>query len=378
MKKMSSLKYGQAGVTLVELMIGLTVGLVVTGGAMTILFGNQKMLLEKGRLDRTQEEFRFATTTITRLVRQANSFSVPNSNDELVINFDRSQRDCLGVSGVSTTNKLKLENNQLLCIRNNEPDKSHVLAKNIGNLQFSYGIQKSGIVAYMPYFKSDASVDTVVEYVWNDITSVQTKIGIAQDGLAKQPALEFIATSHQKSSTASLSSGGESQLTEEELKKLLEDEVKADKKAEEELKAIEEAEEKLKTEEEAARQKALKNLNCIKSALNVKNYDATSPNGKEFSSVAVLNMSWSILELDTNKNTKVEPKSKITISLASSHECSLTNWKIDESGNEKKNFMVLATTSTFNFYADAGSGKYLIINLKNGEDIQSKISFKTP
>lgn len=40
--------------------------------------------------------------------------------------------------------------------------------------------------------------------------------------------------------------------------------------------------------------------------------------------------------------------------------------------------MVLATTSTFDFYADAGSGKYLIINLKNGEDIQSEISFKTP
>src|SRR5690606_6383772 len=159
MKKMSSLKHGQAGVTLVELMIGLTVGLVVTGGAMTILFGNQKMLLEKGRLDRTQEEFRFATTTITRLVRQANSFSVPNSNDELVINFDSSQRDCLGVSGVSTTNKLKLENNQLLCIRNNEPDKSHVLAKNIGSLQFSYGTQQSGAVTYNSYFSAGTTVN---------------------------------------------------------------------------------------------------------------------------------------------------------------------------------------------------------------------------
>lgn len=174
MKKISSFKYAQAGVTLVELMIGLTVGLVVTGGAMAILFGNQKMLLEKGRLDRTQEEFRFATTTITRLIRQANSFSVPASNNELVINFDRNQRDCLGMSGESgsSMNTLKLDNNQLLCIRNNDPDKSYVLAKNIGNLQFSYGIQKSGIVAYMPYFKSDASVDTVVEYVWNDITSI--------------------------------------------------------------------------------------------------------------------------------------------------------------------------------------------------------------
>lgn len=379
MKKMSSLKHTQAGVTLVELMIGLTVGLVVTGGAMAILFGNQKMLLEKGRLDRTQEEFRFATTTITRLIRQANSFSVPASNNELVINFDRNQRDCLGMSGESgsSMNTLKLDNNQLLCIRNNDPDKSYVLAKNIGNLQFSYGIQKSGVVAYTPYFKSDASVDAVVEYVWNDITSIQTKISIVQASLAKQPALEFIATSHQKSSIANLSSGGESQLTEEELKELLKEQEEADKRAEEELKAIEEAEEAAEAAEEAARKKALENLDCIKSALNVKNYDAT-PNGKEFSSVAVLNMSWSILELDTNKNTKVKPKSKITISLASSHECSLTNWKIDESGNEKKNFMVLATTSTFDFYADAGSGKYLIINLKNGEDIQSEISFKTP
>lgn len=375
MKKMSSLKHTQAGVTLVELMIGLTVGLVVTGGAMAILFGNQKMLLEKGRLDRTQEEFRFATTTITRLIRQANSFSVPASNNELIINFDSSQRDCLGVPGVSSTNKLKLENNQLLCIRNNDPDKSYVLAKNIGNLQFSYGIRKSGIVAYTPYFKSDASVDTVVEYVWNDITSVQTKISIVQAGLAKQPALEFIATSHQKSSTANLSSGGESQLTEEELKKLLEEEAKADKKAEEELKAIEEAEEAAEAAEEAARKKALENLDCIKKALTVSNF-LKLQQGTDFDSNASWTKSW--LDLEDELEKKIAKKSKIKISLASSHGCSLTNWKIDESGNEKKNFMVLATTSTFDFYADAGSGKDLIINLKNGEDIPSKISFKTP
>ena len=308
MKKMSSLKYGQAGVTLVELMIGLTVGLVVTGGAMTILFGNQKMLLEKGRLDRTQEEFRFATTTITRLVRQANSFSVPNSNDELVINFDRIQRDCLGVSGVSTTNKLKLENNQLLCIRNNDPDKSYVLAKNIGNLQFSYGIQKSGIVAYTPYFKSDASVDTVVEYVWNDITSVQTKIGIVQAGLAKQPALEFIATSHQKSSTASLSSGGESQLTEEELKKLLEEEAKADKKAEEELKAIEEAEGK----EVKDNPTSVSNLTDVLSLLTIKL-------GSEKEKL--------LSEFSTNGNQDIELGTNIKIYLEKNNN-DLSNWEV--------------------------------------------------
>ncbi|EPF72817.1 PilW family protein [Acinetobacter indicus] len=320
MKKMSSLKHTQAGVTLVELMIGLTVGLVVTGGAMAILFGNQKMLLEKGRLDRTQEEFRFATTTITRLIRQANSFSVPASNNELVINFDSSQRDCLGVSGVSVTNKLKLENNQLLCIRNNDPDKSYVLAKNIGNLNFSYGIQKSGVVTYTPYFKSDASVDTVVEYVWNDITSVQTKISIVQDGLAKQPALEFIATSHQKSSTANLSSGGESQLTEEELKKLLEEEAKADKKAEEELKAIEEAEEKeVKDKNVTDNPTSVSNLTDVLSLLTIQL-------GSEHEKL--------LSEFSTNGNQNINLDTDIKIYL-NENKRDLSSWKISWSIDDK-------------------------------------------
>ena len=310
---MSSLKHTQAGVTLVELMIGLTVGLVVTGGAMAILFGNQKMLLEKGKLDRTQEEFRFATTTITRLIRQANSFSVPASNNELIINFDSSQRDCLGVPGVSSTNKLKLENNQLLCIRNNDPDKSYVLAKNIDNLQFSYGIQKSSVVAYTPYFKSDASVDTVVEYVWNDITSVQTKISIVQDGLAKQPALEFIATSHQKSSTANLSSGGKSQLTEEELKKLLEEEAKADKKAEEEAKAAEEAEEKeVKDKEVKDNPTSVLNLTDILSLLTIQI-------GSESETL--------LSEFSTNGNQNIGLGTDIKIYLKENNN-DLSDWKI--------------------------------------------------
>jgi prepilin-type N-terminal cleavage/methylation domain-containing protein len=58
-------KQSQAGVTLVELMIGLTIGLIVVGAAMAILFSNQTMLIQKQKVDRTQEELRFAITTIT-------------------------------------------------------------------------------------------------------------------------------------------------------------------------------------------------------------------------------------------------------------------------------------------------------------------------
>ena len=67
-RKIASQRYSQAGVSLVELMVGLTVGLIITAGAFTVLFSNQKLILEKDVMDRSQENFRFASTTITRLV----------------------------------------------------------------------------------------------------------------------------------------------------------------------------------------------------------------------------------------------------------------------------------------------------------------------
>ncbi len=209
MKKISSFKHAQAGVTLVELMVGMTIGLVVTGGAMSILFTNQKMMLDKEVADRTQEGLRFAAATITRLVRQADSFSAPTTNSELVINFDRSQRDCLGQSDHSTTNTLKLDNNhQLVCILDNDATKSYVLAKDIGSLQFSYGIQQTGTVAYSPFFNSSSAVNASVQNILSNITSIQTQISLIQQGNTQQPTLTFIATSHQRAGVGSLSSGG--------------------------------------------------------------------------------------------------------------------------------------------------------------------------
>ncbi|MHA3099318.1 PilW family protein [Acinetobacter brisouii] len=214
MKKTTSFKNAQAGVSLVELMVGLTIGLIITGGAMTLLFSNQKMLLSKESLDRTQEGFRFATTTITRMVRQASSFDRPTSNNELIINFDSTQRDCLGQVGISTTNTLKLDNNnQLVCILNKDTSKTYVLAKNIGALQFSYGIQASGAVAYSSYYSSGTTVNSSVSSVWDNITSISTHISLIQQANSNQPTLDFIATSHNIGITQNLSSGGTSATT---------------------------------------------------------------------------------------------------------------------------------------------------------------------
>ena len=48
-RKTASQGYYQAGVSLVELMVGLTIGLIITAGAFAALFSNQKLILEKIR-----------------------------------------------------------------------------------------------------------------------------------------------------------------------------------------------------------------------------------------------------------------------------------------------------------------------------------------
>lgn len=208
----------QAGVSLVELMVGLTIGLVVTAGAMTILFSNQKLVLEKDVMDRTQENFRFASTTITRMVRQATSFGVPNNNNELIVHFNPLQRDCLGQIGNSGMNTFKVnDQNELQCILELEDGSRQIatLAKNISEIKFSYGIQNgtsANSLVYQPYFNgASGTVNTNVSNVRGSITSILSEISIL-DGSGKQPTIDFISTSHLLAMTQLASSGGVSKV----------------------------------------------------------------------------------------------------------------------------------------------------------------------
>lgn len=204
----------QAGVSLVELMVGLTIGLVVMAGAMVILFSNQKLILEKDVMDRAQENIRFASTTITRIVRQSISFGVPSNNDELIVYFDRSQRDCLGKINNSSINTFKVNSNdELLCILDSDETKSYVLANGVGAVKFAYGLQSGSSATslnYHPYFSGASSTAyNPLVTAWNTVTSVQTQISV-KDNSAKQPTIDFIATSHLLALTKLASSGGTS------------------------------------------------------------------------------------------------------------------------------------------------------------------------
>src|SRR5690606_20667523 len=214
-RKTASQRYSQAGVSLIELMVGLTVGLIITAGAFTVLFSNQKLILEKDRGDRSQENFRFASTTITRLVRQATSFGFPENNNELVVYFDSTQRDCLGEPNHSSVNAFKLNaDNELLCelVLNDGTTETVTLAKNVSGLKFAYGIHSGAStnpLNYQSYFDASGAINSTVDGVWGTITSVLTQISI-NDGGAKQPAIDFIATSHLRAMTQLASTGGTS------------------------------------------------------------------------------------------------------------------------------------------------------------------------
>lgn len=207
-------RHSQAGVSLVELMVGLTIGLIITGGALTILFSNQKLILEKDVMDRSQENFRFASTTITRLVRQANELGIPTNNNELIVTFDRTQRDCLGQVNNSWINTFKVNtNNELVCVLNNDANLTYVLAKDISEIKFSYGIQNgasANSLVYQPRYSGNSNTEnSLVVNAWNTVTSVLTQMTVSE-GNGKQPTIDFIATSHLLALTKLASSGGTS------------------------------------------------------------------------------------------------------------------------------------------------------------------------
>ena len=204
-------------------------------------------------------------------------------------------------------------------------------------------------MTYNSYFSAGTTVNTTVKNVLNNITSIKTKISIVQDALAKQPVLEFIATSHQKSSTTNLSSGGESELTEEELKKLEEAEKAAAEKA------------------EAARKKALDQILALLQVdyEYVQNKNRNKQDKKN----------WSALVGNT---TNIAKNTIVTVTLES-NTYDLSGWSLSSNVTDRIDTLPKVNTSSksYSFNAPSNDGVTLSIYLKNGEGNQSLISFET-
>ena len=285
---MSKVSKAQAGITLVELMIGMTIGLVVTGAVFTVVLSNQKTILSNNALNQTQESLRFSTTTINRLIRQASSFRKPSVESELIINFSSKQRDCIGKPDNSEENILKLIDGKLICelkeLLSGET-KQYVLANNVHALSFKYGFVENGLVNYVAF--NDISLNEK----WNLVTTIKTKISFGLNGSLSNQMIEFITTSHNRS----LQEAGTTNIP---------DPSKDDLENEDDL------------ENNTPSEGTELTLNEIMEMLNVQISGASSK-------------TWSYYHYHTQRTVPIKNNQTITITFDEANKDSLSKWKIN-------------------------------------------------
>jgi len=127
----------QRGFTLIELMIGMLLGLIILGGVLTIYSSVHHTSLIKQRLDSAQEAVRYGHYTISRLVHNADEFANGSDADTLVLGYPSSISNvdgCTGgaISGTTSTAFSTL-NGRLRCDGND-------IALGVDDIDFEYGI----------------------------------------------------------------------------------------------------------------------------------------------------------------------------------------------------------------------------------------------
>lgn len=142
--------YSQCGFTLIELMIGMLLGVFILGGVISAFISSAQTDRIKREMDSAQEAFRFSTYTISRVVRNSDEFGASTNkqlvvinrpNPDFALNPDSDILDCLGKKidpeiVVTNTFTFDDENGQLLC---NTGGDNEVLAEGLAIVEFRYG-----------------------------------------------------------------------------------------------------------------------------------------------------------------------------------------------------------------------------------------------
>ncbi len=146
MKKNKTIK--QKGFTLVELMVSLLIGLVITIGIFNVFATNQITFREKTKFDNAQDGFRYTSQSINRLVQFSQSISSASSNS-MTIEFPASAsgfdlKDCANNDATSATGTRKntiffdTTNKILKCTDVN--GSTHTLLSGIESVSFLYAV----------------------------------------------------------------------------------------------------------------------------------------------------------------------------------------------------------------------------------------------
>ena len=183
----------QKGVSLVELMVAMTIGLILLGAMAYLFLGTRQTGRTQDDLSRLQETGRIALDVVGQMVRHAKYVDYPNTNwdiahpgiawlvvadngaapDGLTVRYEPisgavGDTDCAGANVKNTalphTNLVRASlsidgSNQLVC---SNGTTTAVLFGDIENMQIKYGIDTTGDAAADSYVDAPTNINQIV------------------------------------------------------------------------------------------------------------------------------------------------------------------------------------------------------------------------
>ena len=193
----NSRRFGrQAGLTLLELMISLSLGLLLLTGIGTIYVGSNQTYRVQEQNARIQESGRYALDVLGRSLRQAGYWNMPAGSalptagiaitslapaTTVTVEYDGAvgDRDCEGnvvTTAMVVRDEILLNVTDLECDGNvDATDDPQPLVSNVEDLQFLYGIDTTGDRSADSY----AAVPTAAQ--WADVVSVRACVLIRSE-----------------------------------------------------------------------------------------------------------------------------------------------------------------------------------------------------
>lgn len=185
----TSISYlSERGVSLVEFMVASTIGLVLIAGAASLMLSALRGEEFKRDLDLMQENFRYGSNVIQRVLRQGTSFEAPGEKGRIKVALAQGagSHDCMGTVN-SQYNAFYISDGQLFCERAAGSHGAQALAADFGGdllVEYGFTVDENGIVEYR-------------EAVVGDDWSVPTSARITMSSSNGQ-SVSFVATMRQK------------------------------------------------------------------------------------------------------------------------------------------------------------------------------------
>ncbi|MDD3518148.1 MAG: PilW family protein [Chromatiales bacterium] len=187
----------QHGLSLVELMISLALGLLLLGGVIHVFMASQQTSRTNTQLNDAQESLRFAADTLVRVIRQGDGIDSASSQTTLRVRYTggAGTRDCLGQdTGGTVTDEFTLVDGELRCTTTNGPlaGTSTALLTGVDAFSLQYGADGNGDGRISDLSGSSEYVAAPAD--WDAVRSVRITLGMDLSPTTTLPAMSFIAS----------------------------------------------------------------------------------------------------------------------------------------------------------------------------------------